>query len=140
VVADCRAVTSRTGTRTLNVYDESWSHSLLARSDKSLLGGIKVSTVSLTTALVEARSICGEKERLVVKIDAEGSEYEMLLNTPANALSVVDELFLEVHWYAEGDPNMLLEHLLDSGLCCSGQATFPPRQHTTLHLRRPKDS
>ncbi len=131
------AVGSKTGTATFRVYDESWSHSLVFRKDRKLLSTMEVTVVALDGLIERVRSMRARGERLIAKIDTEGAEYDIILNSPAAALSGIDELFIELHGYATGDPNALLQRLRECGFA-GLPATLPTGSHQFLHCHRAK--
>ena len=98
----------------LLINEESWSHSLLASTTGATAVSEEVEVVSMSSVLEEAAGAAGR--RIVVKIDAEGSECEIVLGTDPDAWRVVDELFLEHHEFAPCTLRELLEHLAQAGL------------------------
>ncbi len=129
------AVTGNAGTATLHLYDERWSHSLVLREDRRLQAKIEVDTIALTTVIERAAALADGQARVIAKIDAEGSEYDVILNSPASALARIDELFLEIHAYAPGSPDTLLRRLCESGFAGT-PATLPSGSHHLIHCYR----
>src|ERR1044071_5837751 len=129
------AVGSKPGTATFHVYDESWSHSLVCRTDRKLVSTLDVKVVALDDVVERARSKRSGEERLVVKIDAEGAEYDIILNSSPKTLSAIDELFMELHGYATGDPNSLLRRLRDCGFAGLPD-NLPSGSHTFVHCQQ----
>lgn len=74
-------------------------------------------TVVHTTSLAEILQTNDIDRVNYLKIDAEGAEYLILLNTPSKVLSRVDKIFIEYHDYlAHGhNYNDLIKYLIDDG-------------------------
>lgn len=106
-----QAVGRSAGNTELFVYDESWSHSTLERTDKALQGVISVAVVPFDDVIQEAYTTGGPTDRIIVKIDVEGGEYEILEGASVDALAHVDELFLETH-FDSADKQEGLDNLL----------------------------
>ena len=72
-----------------------------------------VDTLSLTDILQEY----GLKKVHYLKIDAEGAEYQIILNTPAEVLRRIDKIFIEYHDYLNHGYTYkdLIECLADNG-------------------------
>ena len=51
----------------------------------------------------------------LIKMDIEGSEYEVVLSTPATTLERVNRLTLEFHQSSQGTPETLVQHLKTCG-------------------------
>ncbi|MFY0543708.1 FkbM family methyltransferase [Brevibacillus sp. H7] len=98
------------------VYDQSWSHSILKRQDKTLVSKIKVQMTSMENVINEIISLNRqEKKRVIVKIDAEGSECQIVFNTPSCCWEHIDELFIEYHRYALCTRDALAEQVMQLG-------------------------
>ena len=126
------AVGSRADQSELYVSNESWCHTLVALPG---LEQVSVQTVGLTamsTILKEAK--CLPADRVVVKVDAEGSECDIVLGTPPAEWRVVDEMFVEVHTFAPCSAKEIVEHLQTAGLMV--EACLPG---DILHLRGSKE-
>lgn len=131
-----KAVGARPGSVRFFIYDQSWSHSVVRRQDRQLQSEIEVEAVTLEWAVAYACESRRNGERIVVKIDAEGAEYDILLATPPMALAPVAELFVETHGYIDREPRDLLDHIGRSGLTPCGADDIVRGQHNMLHLRR----
>jgi FkbM family methyltransferase len=126
------AVGATSGRAALRVDQESWAHSLARPPDVlTIEGSEQVGVVAMASVLREAAHLGGR--RLVVKLDAEGSECEIVLGTSQELWSLVDELFLEHHDFAPCALADLLDHLRQAGL------TVREERHEIVRLRR-KDS
>ena len=55
-------------------------------------------------------------DRLLVKIDAEGAECEIVLQTPLGVWQSVDEVFIEFHEFAACSQDQIVDHLEHAGL------------------------
>lgn len=117
------AVTSTEGQRKLYVHEESWSHSLHVASAAGDRDVQEVRVVALSDVLHEADQLAG---KLIVKIDAEGSECEMILDTPQHDWRRVDEVFVELHDFSGCTAGDVIAHV---GLTVV-------RQDDIVHLRR----
>jgi FkbM family methyltransferase len=112
------------GTGTLLLDRTSWAHSL--RQVDRPAGTEPVSIVTLEHALAE---LPGRALRTIVKIDAEGSECEILAR--AEALAQVDVLFVEWHPKAA---TCTAEELVE--IAGAGGLTQTPNRHGVLSFRR----
>jgi FkbM family methyltransferase len=109
----------------LKVSRNSWSHSLFRVLDREETGRVqKVRVISLSNTLDEAETL---DERIIVKIDVEGSECEIVLGTPIGSWATVNELFVEIHAFAPCSTNEGAEHV----------AMRVERVDEPLHLIRP---
>ncbi len=113
------AVGAKPRSGVLNVSAESWAHSLhagLPRSGPARgLTSEAVQVVAAGDVLAEAvEAAAGRK--VIVKIDAEGAECEICLQTDPSMWEAVDELFVEVHDFAPCDRPALLTGLQRAGL------------------------
>lgn len=127
-----RAVGAEGGVERLFTYDESWSHSVVHRPDRALVAEVEVDRAALADALREAAE---QADRVVVKVDAEGAEYGLLLGTEPATLAPVDVLVAEVHGYADGRPESLVEHLEAAGLAVRLHRD-PASPHCTVYASR----
>lgn len=124
------AVGATTRRARLLIGDESWSHSLVASAPGTApLSAEEVDVVSMASVIDEAAA--DGARRVVVKIDAEGSECEIVLGTEPAAWCSVDEVFLEYHDFATCALDEILEHLARAGL------TEREHRHEVLRLLRP---
>jgi FkbM family methyltransferase len=93
--------------------------------------GVAVRTSTLTEFLesLQADSID------LLKMDIEGSEYEVLLSTPAATFARIRRINLEYHKPATGgvDPQMLVRHLIGAGFQLTDRPGAP-RQYGLLHF------
>jgi FkbM family methyltransferase len=110
------AVGAASGTATLHVSAESAGHSVVheeSEGRRRTLANEEVEVVGMREVLEGAS---GRGGRLIVKIDAEGSECDIVLGTDASAWCEVDEVFLEVHHFAACSTADIVGHLRDAGL------------------------
>jgi FkbM family methyltransferase len=121
------AVGERAGRAELMINEGSWGHSLMAAAEMPTAAE-EVEVVSMTSVLEEASS--AKARRIVVKIDAEGSECEIVLGTEAEDWRAVDEVFLEHHDFAPCTLDEIIDHLARAGLA---EHQF---RHEVVHLRR----
>jgi FkbM family methyltransferase len=98
----------------------SWSNRIIAEdADRSAGSCIeRVPAHSLATILANCEEA---NDRVVVKMDIEGAECEVILTTPAEALSRVSKLFVEVHRGGSCTVDELAAHLRGAGLSCMSQ-------------------
>ena len=67
-----QAVGSRTGTTRFFVYDQSWSHSVMVRTDRTPVAEMDVEQVAFEHILAAASEQAEGRRRIIVKIDADG--------------------------------------------------------------------
>ncbi len=129
-----QAVSGEAGSMTMYMHSESWSHSLVQRTDKAAGQPIDVEVVSLREVIERVR---GTSARLIVKVDAEGAEFPMLLQARPVDLEQIDELFVEVHAYAGHDPLELRHALMEAGFVL--RRMTHEGAHTVWHLRQSRE-
>lgn len=110
-----QAVGAKAGNVSLFEYEQSWSHSLFERAGRTPVSKLEVRQEAFDEVLSKAAAI-GKGKRIIVKIDAEGAEYDILQNASREKLALIDELFVETHDYAAGDPSELIRHLSENGM------------------------
>jgi FkbM family methyltransferase len=104
----------------------SWAHSLLADGPPGVGAATEpVDVVSMASVLREVAGV--EGSRLVVKIDAEGAECEIVLQTEPRSWASVDELLLEYHDFAPCALKDFVAHLGRAGLIHRGSAHLVDR-------------
>jgi len=116
------AVGSTHGAAELHVSAESAGHSVVHEEhegERRVLRSERVPMVSMQDVLEEAAARGG---RLIVKVDAEGSECDIVLGTPIDVWRKVDHVFLEVHNFAPCTSEDIAEHLVSAGLRVVGHA------------------
>ena len=86
--------------------------------------------------LDEAAEVAGSDGRIIVKIDAEGAEYDLIMRTGQEHLARIDELFVETHAYAEGSTDDLVGRLENAGLPCIDRESLADGAYEVLHLQR----
>lgn len=64
------AVGSRDGEATFFVYDQSWSHSLMERVDRTSVSKLEVHQVAFERVMAEAASKGDSARTVIVKVDA----------------------------------------------------------------------
>ena len=122
------AVGAREREAELRVSDEPWAHSILETPTRGhTVHSSRVRVVPLAEVLVEAGEAGG---RVIVKIDAEGAECEIVLESPEEVWDTVDEVFVELHDTSPCAPSELLDRLAAVGLRDAGSSPH------MLHLRR----
>jgi FkbM family methyltransferase len=113
------AVGAKRGSGVLNVSAESWAHSLQAGLPPSgparAVTSEAVQVVAAEDVLAEAVEAAAGRQ-VIVKIDAEGAECEVCLETDPSIWEAVDELFVEVHDFAPCDGPALVTRLERAGL------------------------
>jgi FkbM family methyltransferase len=109
------AVGAAEGEADLRVSDQAWAHSLLTAPTQGEVVSVQhVAVRALAPALAEARAAGGG--RLLVKVDAEGAECELVLETAPDIWRGVDEAFVELHESAPCEPDAIAERLFAAGL------------------------
>jgi FkbM family methyltransferase len=109
------AVGARAGEATLWVNAEPWAHSLLEPSTTDSARATQaVELVSFMDVIRTARSLGGGK--LLVKIDAEGAECEIVLESDIDCWLRVDQVMIETHDFAPCSDDDLVRHLEPAGL------------------------
>lgn len=88
------AIGARFGETTLYVTERPWAHSLRPEAKGKVVDTQLVSVRPLPHIVDEARNDWPHRP-LVVKLDVEGSECEIVLGTPMDTWTRVDEVFLE---------------------------------------------
>lgn len=108
------AVSDSDGEVILHVSSESWRHTILPGQERSSGETLPVPSCSLCGILDEMRREIFERE-LIVKIDAEGAECPLLLNTPARCFASVKEVMFEHHSFAGCDLRLIHDRLQSLG-------------------------
>ena len=108
------AVSDSDGEVTLHVSRESWRHTTLAGQEHSSGETLRVRSCSLGSILDEVKREVFERE-LILKIDAEGAECPLLLNTPAKCFAAVKEVMFEHHSFAGCELHLILDRLQSLG-------------------------
>lgn len=110
------AVGARGGEADLHVMRSSWGHALNPPSEfaQHELGSQRVRVEPLADVLAEAGGRAGGR-RIVVKVNVEGEECPMLLETPPDAWEPVSELLVETHPWAACGEHELAAHLASAG-------------------------
>lgn len=99
---------------TLHVSSESWRHTTLPGQQYSSGETLTVRSCSLCSILDEAKRETPERQ-LILKIDAEGAECPLLLNTPARCFASVKEVMFEHHSFAGCDFQLIHDRLQSLG-------------------------
>ena len=111
-----KAVAGSAGTRTLFFAPDSGTNSLVVQDDR---GQIAVECTTLEQIFAEHHI-----ERCdLLKIDCEGAEYEILLDTPAAVLNRVSTIILEWHSIPGHSPQELEQYLGAAGYSTRRMAT-----------------
>jgi FkbM family methyltransferase len=124
------AVSDQEGELPFHTSSESWSHSLLHYQSQSYLRTIQVHATSLSSVLADA-SEAFPGEQFVLKVDAEGAECPLLLNSPAEMFTVVREIAFEHHPFA----GRSLEDIINRQQSL-GFLYLPSASERDLHLMR----
>ena len=110
------AVGATSGTAELHVMSASWGHALTPSEDSEAEVGVQqVPVVAMTDLLADARRLAG-RDRVVVKVNAEGAECDIVLGTAAASWEQTHAVLMEVHSWAPCTAAELVEHLAESGL------------------------
>jgi FkbM family methyltransferase len=126
------AVTSSGGEVVLRIDRESWAHSIAALTPSIAAPPLDTQVVP-ATAMSEAVADAARPSagnRLIAKIDAEGAECDIVLQTSLGVWEGVDEVFLEFHDFASCSSTAIVEHLGRAGHELVGE------HFGVLHLRR----
>jgi FkbM family methyltransferase len=111
------ALGARSGEAELHVMDASWGHALdpPAEFAEYEVGSQLVRVEALGPVLAEAGALA-DGARVVVKVNVEGEECPMLLETALEAWAPVSELLVETHPWASCGADDLAAHLAPAGL------------------------
>jgi FkbM family methyltransferase len=117
------AVTARNGEVELRVDPSSWAHSIVT-ARPSLATGANTHVVAATamTDAVASATASSDGDRLVTKIDAEGAECEIVLETPVEVWQGVEEVFIEFHDFATCSRADIVGHLKRAGHVLMGES------------------
>jgi FkbM family methyltransferase len=124
------AVGASRGEAELHLMAGSWAHSLHPPDSwaEYEVGTMRVPVEAMADILEEAR---GLGERLVVKVNTEGEECAIVLETPPEAWTAVSEVFVEMHEWAPCTAAELAAHLEPAGF-----RPLPTEMAAVLRLRR----
>jgi FkbM family methyltransferase len=126
------AVSDQEGELPFYTSSESWSHSLFHHESQSCLQTVRVRVVSLSNVLADAREAF-PIEQLVLKVDAEGAECPLLLDSRADIFAPVSEIVFEHHSFAPCGLEDIIHRLQSLGFLY-----LPSAREGDLHLlRRP---
>jgi FkbM family methyltransferase len=123
------AVGARHGDVDLHVSRESWTHSIVALPEDERGHGLarqRVQVVSMRSILERVGEV---SDRVIVKIDAEDSECDIVLQTPSRYWSAVSYVLLEFHPTAPCSAADLTVHLERAGLGAVAAASRVLRFH-----------
>jgi FkbM family methyltransferase len=120
------AVGSRAATAQLILSRASWTHSLRRAPELDPTGRVQDVTVIPFRGLIEEAAAA--KRRLIVKMDIEGSECDVVLETAPDWWATVDELFIEMHSFAPCTTEDVVAHVPMDVASANGP----------LHLVRPR--
>jgi FkbM family methyltransferase len=108
------AVSDSDGEVTLYLSHESWRHTTVLRQGDPPGQTLRVRSCSLARILERvATTFIGQE--LILKIDAEGVEGQLLLNTPSDCFAPVKEIVFEYHSFAGCELRIILERLQSLG-------------------------
>ena len=131
------AVSSARGRATLHITNESWTHTLL---DPGVATGAQEVSV---VAMADVLSLAGAAARpvtapVIVKVDVEGGECSIVLDTPLSSWQGVAELFVEVHVSAPCGRDAIVTYLDRAGLAYrETRAEYPENALLVFRQRRP---
>ncbi len=111
------AVGSKAGTAELQVMSASWGHALTPSesSEPDRVGVQRVPVVAMADVLADASRLAG-RDRIVVKVNAEGAECDIVLGTSVASWERAHAVLMEVHSWAPCTGEQLAAHLEGSGL------------------------
>jgi FkbM family methyltransferase len=112
------AVSGAAGEAELHVMGASWGHALSPPDEWAQyeVGVERVPLVALADVLAEAAADTPAGARLIVKINAEGAECPMVLESPPDSWARVSDVLIETHAWAPCTAAELARHLSDAGL------------------------
>jgi FkbM family methyltransferase len=117
----------------LYVSVDSWSHTTVSRGDLAYTKKIKIASRSLASILAAVRERF-PRDEFVLKIDAEGAECQLLLQTPREFFSSVREIIFEFHEFA-GCP---LKEIIDRLTSIGYEYVADSKEVDVYHLRTRK--
>ncbi len=130
------AVTADGEAAELKVAEYSSSHSLVIRPNRRVVSCITVQATSFSDVLAQARTETHAMSGILVKIDAEGSEFDILLHSPSHAFAFVSEAIVEFHGDVGGDREEVVSRLSSLGLHLTPGATIADGTHSLMLFRR----
>jgi FkbM family methyltransferase len=112
------AVGAARGEAELHVMGASWGHALHPPDAfaEYEVGLERVTVQAMADVLAEADALAREGARLIVKVNVEGEECGIVLGTPPEAWTRVNELFVEMHPWAKCTASELARHVASTGL------------------------
>jgi FkbM family methyltransferase len=127
------AVGAEAGTSELHVMSASWGHSLHppGEFDRWEVGLQEVEVASIASVLADAGELAGEGSPIVAKLNVEGEECAIVLETEPEIWTGVSELFVETHPWTDCAAPGLAARLARVGL-----AERPSSMAQVLRLRR----
>jgi FkbM family methyltransferase len=96
------------------VSQESWCHSTIARSDIGLVKTVTVPSRTLGSALSDVRNQFPQ-DKIILKIDAEGAECPLLLETSPILFANVKEIIFEFHSFSKCSLEQLVNRMTSIG-------------------------
>ena len=105
------AIAKESGQLELHVSNQSWSHSLASRDDRECLHKETISAITLADAIADVKTKASNSP-ILLKLDAEGSEGEILLNTPAAELNNIEHIIFEYHHFCS-TPYVAIKNYLE---------------------------
>lgn len=113
------AIGSTNGTIALYVTDRSWSHSMFIHKEAEILRKEIVSMKAFAQVL--SQILESKRERIIVKINAEGAGCDIVLGTPIEYWKKVSEVFVTVEPFSPCDSNDILIYLQNAGFDLIGK-------------------
>ena len=133
------AVGAERGEADLHVMGSSWAHAIHPPDAfaEYEVGTQRVRVESTTDVLAEGAALA-DGGTLVVKVNTEGEECGIVLDTPPEAWAAVTEVFVEVHPWAPCGADELAAHLARAGLTPSAEPARarPPAASSASACRR----
>jgi len=98
----------------LYVSVDSWAHTTMSRDDLTYIRKVKIASRPLASILAAVRERF-PRDELVLKIDAEGAECQLVLQTPREFFSPVREITFEFHEFAGCSLKQIIDRLVSIG-------------------------
>jgi FkbM family methyltransferase len=98
----------------LYVSVDSWAHTTVSRGDHAYTKKLKIASRSLASILAAVKERF-PRDEFVLKIDAEGAECQLLLQTPLELFSSVREIIFEFHEFAGCSIGEIIDRLVSIG-------------------------
>ncbi len=120
-------VGSRSGKATLYSMKECLSHSLFPRKDKRIIQEERVQMVDFSSIL--SRVASEYEENIILKINAEGAECDIILNSHPKQLELINEVFVWYHFFSSCSKEKIVKQMKMAGFKC-----LPSSDKNLLHF------